>query len=51
MPWMEEVKRQLSEKVNIVQGFDIESTRKEVRRKKIGQHQELMVYRVTGYRI
>ena len=53
MPGMEEVKRQLSEKVNIAQEFDIEieSTQKEVRKKKIGQHQELMVYRITGGRI
>ena len=36
MPWMEEVKRQLSKKVNIAQEFDIEikSTQKEVRKKK-----------------
>ena len=53
MPSMEEVERQLSEKVNMAQEFDIEteSTRKEVRKKEIGQHQELMVYRITGYRI
>ena len=53
MPWMEEVKRQLSEKVNIVQEFDIEieSTLKEVRKIKNWTAPELMVYRITGERI
>ena len=38
MPWMEEVKKQLNEKVNIVQEFEIEneneSLRKEIRKRK-----------------
>ena len=48
MPWIEEVKAELSEKANIVSQFEI--TEKKHQKERIGQPQESMASKITGGR-